>query len=89
MPAGMQECFLLAIDRLQRGERLQMPLDRPLYDVANGLHELRFRQARNIYRVFYFVQKQEAIYIVHATQKKTRKLPGRDRKLILSRLREI
>ena len=89
MPVEVREDFFIAVDRLQRGESLGMPLSRPLYAIAKGLHELRFRQAGSIYRVFFFVQKRDAIYIIHAIQKKTRKLPDRDRNLLLSRLKEI
>jgi len=89
MPRGIQEDFFSAIDRLRQGEHLDMPLSRPLYDIVMGLHELRFREKRTAYRVFYFIKKRDAIYLVHAIAKKTQKTPDKDRKLILRRLKEI
>ncbi len=89
LPQEVQEDCLLALDRLSRGERLSMPLSKPLFNIAMGLHELRFRSSPNIYRVFYYVRSGDAIYIVHAIQKKTQQLPNKDRRVILRRLKEI
>ena len=89
MPVEVREDFFVAVDRLQRGEFLGMPLSRPLCAIAKGLHELRFREAGSIYRVFFFVKKRDAIYIIHAIQKRTRRLPDRDRNLLLRRLKEV
>ena len=89
MPRSVQEDLLLAIDRLIQGENLTMPLSKPLFDIALGLHELRFRCEPNIYRVFYYVKRGDAIYIVHAIQKKTQQIVLKDRRLILKRLKEI
>ena len=89
LPREVQEDFLLAIDRLQRGEQLAMPLSKPLFDVARGLRELRLREPGGIYRVFYFVKKREALYLIHAMKNKTQKLLDRDKRLILKRLKEL
>ena len=89
MPVSVQEDFLIALDRLRQGERLSMPLSKPLSNLTIGLHELRFRDTGNIFRVFYFVKVGDAIYLVHAIRKKTQKLPDKDKKLILKRLKEI
>lgn len=89
LPHNVEEDCFSALDRLAQGDRLSMPLSRPLFNIALGLHELRFRSAPNIYRVFYYIQSIDAIYIVHATQKKTQKLPNKDRQVILKRIKEI
>lgn len=89
MPSEVQEDLVFVLDRLVRGENLSMPLSRPLFDIALGLHELRFRSSPSIYRVFYFIKRGDAIYIVHAIQKKTQQIPSKDRRLILRRLKEI
>ena len=89
MPLGVQEDFFIAIDRLTGGEALGMPLSRPLSDIRHGLHELRLRERKNIYRVFYFIRRGDAIYLVHAMQKKTQTIPNKDRRLILRRLKEL
>lgn len=89
MPLNAQEDFFLAADRLLRGEHLEMPLSKPLFNMAVGLHELRIQASPNIYRIFYCIREKDAIYIIHAMQKKTQQLPNRDRHLILKRLKEI
>lgn len=89
MPEAVQDDFFLAIDRLVQGENLTMPLSRPLFNIALGLHELRFQYEPNIYRVFYYIKRGDAIYIVHAIQKKTQKISQKDRNVILKRLKEI
>jgi len=43
---SLQEDFLLALDRLGQGETLSMPLSKPLFNIALGLHELRFKEQR-------------------------------------------
>jgi phage-related protein len=86
---SLREDFLLALDRLRQGEALDMPLSKPLFKMALGLHELRLKERRNIFRVFYFIKRGDAIYLVHAMQKKTETIPNKDRQLILRRLKEI
>lgn len=86
---SLQEDFLLALDRLSQGETLGMPLSKPLFNIALGLYERRFKERRSIYRVFYFIKRGDAIYLVHAAQKKTETIPDKDRRLILRRLKEI
>lgn len=54
-----------------------------------GTLEVNFKERRSIYRVFYFIKRGDAIYLVHALQKKTETIPAKDRRLILSRLKEI
>lgn len=89
LPRDVQEDCFFALDRLVQGEHLSMPLSRPLFKIALGLHELRFQSAPNIYRVFYYIRRVDAIYIVHAIQKKTQQLPDKDRRVILKRIKEI
>ncbi len=81
--------FALAIDRLEKGEVLEMPLCKPLFNIAKSLYELRLKERGNIYRVIYFIKRNDAIYLVHAFQKKTQRMPEKEKKLILKRLREI
>jgi len=45
---SLQEDFLLAFDRLRQGENLEMPLSKPLFNIALGLYELRFKERRSI-----------------------------------------
>ncbi len=59
------------LDRVQRGKE---PLDwKPMQDIASGVKEFRFRDRDGIYRVIYVAKFAEAVYVLHAFQKKTQK----------------
>jgi phage-related protein len=60
---------------IQRG---QSPTDfKPMPAVGPGAYEIRI-QARGAYRVFYIAKFDEAVYVLHAFQKKTQKTASRD-----------
>lgn len=59
------------LDRVQRGID---PLDwKPMQGIGSGVREIRVRDKDGIYRVIYVAKFQEAIYVLHAFQKKLRK----------------
>jgi phage-related protein len=60
-----------AIFDLQRGDKLTMPLSRPMPSVAVGVAELRIRDRNGIYRAFYYTSSQRGILVFHAFVKKT------------------
>lgn len=78
-----------AIVLLESGRILSMPLSRNLSSIRPGLHELRFRDKAGQIRVFYFLKKGEAIYLVHACRKKTQEIPSKELNIVLKRIREI
>lgn len=78
-----------AINRLDSGNSLEMPLSRNLSSIQSGLHELRFRDKAGQVRVVYFVKKQVAVYLVHGFWKKTQEIPRKELKVILKRLRRF
>lgn len=84
-----QEDFIDALVLLERGESLGPPISKPLSSIQKGLHELRIRDRNGIVRIIYYVKKRDAIYVLHAFCKKTQKLPAREKKVILKRLREV
>jgi len=71
------------------GQGLTMPLSRNLSSVYPGLHELRFKDRSGQVRVFYFVKRGDAIYLLHAFRKKTQELPRNEIELVLKRIKEI
>ena len=83
------EDFLDAVSKLQDGLSLTMPLSRPMNSIHISLYELRLKDKKGIYRVFYYLKKSEAIYVVHAFKKKTQKTPIRTIQLIKTRLKGI
>lgn len=74
-------------DNLISGKKLGMPISRPLPSIAKGLSELRLSGKAGEYRVFYIIRVDDAIYVLHATQKKTQKMEKRTINLLKSRLR--
>jgi phage-related protein len=89
LSAELQGEFFDAISLLASGEVLTMPLSRNLSSIHAGLHELRLKDRAGQVRVFYFVKRGDAIYLLHAFRKKTQELPKKETDLILKRIKEI
>jgi len=58
-------------------------------DVGPGVREIRVRDATGAFRVIYVASFGEAIYVLHAFQKKTQQTAKRDLDLASQRLRQI
>lgn len=84
----IQDVFALFED-LMAGKHLSMPISRPLPSIAKGLHELRLSGRAGEYRVFYVIRVGDAIYVLHATDKKSQKTDRRTIDLIKTRLRSL
>lgn len=61
---------------------------KPMADVGPGVAELRIRTDR-AHRVFYVARFPDAIYVLHAFEKKTRKTTRQDLEMGRARLREV
>jgi len=85
----VQSEFVDAISLLEQGHSLSMPLSRNLSSVQRGLHELRFKDRAGQVRIFYFIKKGDAIYLLHAMKKKTQNIPASELKIIKKRLKEV
>ena len=59
-----------------------------LPSVGPGVYELRIR-TRLEHRVFYVAKLAEGIYVLHAFEKKTQRLPRKDLELARERYRDI
>src|SRR5882762_10956871 len=64
-----------AIFDLQKGQKISMPLSRPMPSVAAGVEELRVKDRTGAYRVFYYLRLADSVLIFHAFAKKTRTTP--------------
>lgn len=74
---------------LQKGEKLSMPLSRPMPAVAPGVEELRVKDRTGAFRAFYFTKVANAVLIFHAFEKRTAKTPAHEIDLARKRLKEM
>ena len=64
------------LDKVQRGEQ---PDDfKPMPSIGRGVEEIRVRDDRGSYRVIYTARLIDAVYVLHAFQKKTRSTAKRE-----------
>jgi len=89
LPAETRIEILTLLRRIENGDVLQMPHSKSLASMASGLYELRVRDERGNIRLFYYVRRKDAVYLLHALRKKTRIISNKDRKLVLKRINEI
>lgn len=62
---------------------------KPFDDVGPGTREIRVRDKDGIYRVMYVAKFEEAIYVLHCFQKKTRATSKQDKDIAKTRYRAI
>ena len=74
---------------LENGQKLSPPTSKPLANIYKGLHELRLSYSNGIFRVFYIFKVKDAIYVLHATKKKTQKIDKKTKDLLLKRIRSL
>jgi phage-related protein len=62
--------------------RIQYGLDpadwKPMKTVGKGVREIRIRERSGIFRVIYTATFADAVYVLHAFQKKAQRTPQRD-----------
>ena len=76
----------LELRAVQRGYE---PTDlKPVSSVGPGVYEIRIH-AHDAFRVFYVAKFEEAIYVLHAFQKKTQKTAKRDIEIGRQRYRTV
>jgi phage-related protein len=74
------------LDRVQRG--LDPDDWKPMPSIGAGVREIQVRERAGAFRVIYVATFEDAVYVLHAFQKKTRQTAKRDVDLAASRLRE-
>ena len=75
------------LDKVQRGEQ---PTDfKPMPTIGKGVEELRVRDESGANRVIYTARLSDAVYVLHAFQKKTQTTAKRDVELAKSRYAEV
>ncbi len=74
------------LDQVQRG---LLPTDwRPMASIGSGVKEIRIHTGVE-HRVFFVAKFQEAVYVLHAFEKKRRKTSKRDMEIGRTRLSEL
>lgn len=74
-PAEVRREAGFELDAIQRG---QMPSDfKPMLAVGSGVYEIRLHILGE-WRVIYVVKRADAVYVLHAFQKKTQKIRHED-----------
>ena len=74
-------------------ERVQRGLDpddwKPMKSIGAGLREIRVRDAAGAFRVIYIATWTDAVYVLHAFQKKTQQTSKRDLTIAEIRFRTL
>lgn len=71
------------LDRVQHG--LQPDDFKPMPTIGKGVEEIRVRDVSGAYRVIYTARLADAVYVLHAFQKKTQATSKRDIELAKQR----
>lgn len=75
------------LERVQAGRE---PNDwKPMPSIGIGVNEIRFRSESGAFRVVYLAKFAEAIYVLHAFQKKARKTEKSDIELARKRFKDL
>ena len=86
-PAAARHDIGFQLEALQLGRR---PGDfKPMPGVGKGVEEIRVRDANGAYRVVYTARKADAVYVLHAFQKKTQATTQRDVDIARKRFLEL
>jgi len=75
------------LDKVQRGE--QADDFKPMPSIGKGVEEIRVRDDSGIYRVICTARLADAVYVLHAFQKKTQTTAKRDIALASKRYAEL
>jgi len=62
---------------------------KPMPSAGLGVSEIRVRDESGAYRIIYVARLSEAVYVLHAFQKKARKTPKPDVELARRRFRDL
>ena len=75
------------LDRVQHG--LQPDDFKPMPAIGKGVEEIRVRDDTGAYRVIYTARLADAVYVLHAFQKKTQATSRRDIELAKQRFAQL
>ncbi|EUB95413.1 protein of unknown function DUF891 [Rhizobium sp. CF080] len=62
---------------------------KPMTTIGAGVREIRIRDETGAFRIIYVTKIEDAVYVLHAFQKKTQQTAKRDLDIATARLRQI
>lgn len=62
---------------------------KPMTTIGAGVREIRIRDETGAFRIIYVTRIEDAVYVLHAFQKKTQQTAKRDLDIATARLRQI
>ena len=86
-PADAKQDAGYQLDKAQRG--LQPDDFRPMPTIGKGVEEIWLRDESGIYRVIYTARRADAVFVLHAFQKKTQRTSQRDIEIAKARFKEM
>ena len=86
-PASIRNKAGFQLDRVQRG--LDPEDWKPMSVIGSGVKEVRLKDDSGAYRVIYVASFAEAVFVLHAFQKKSQKTPKRDIDLAIQRYKDL
>lgn len=88
-PIDLKKNIYGVLERISLGDKIGMPLCRPLSKIFKGLYELRFSYQAGDYRVFYYIKMAGVIYVIHAMKKKKQPLDLKTIDLLRKRIGSV
>jgi phage-related protein len=86
-PAVVQQSAGYDLECVQRGDSARD--SKPMPSIGRGVEEIRVWDASGTYRVIYTARMENAVYVLHAFQKKTQQTSKRDIDLARERFAQI
>ncbi len=76
--------------QLAKVQKGNLPDDfKPMPDVGKGVEEIRVWEESGTFRVIYLARLVDAVYVLHAFQKKTRQTSERDKETVRLRFKQL
>ena len=86
-PADVRQDAGYQLSKVQHGDD---PDDwKPMSGIGLGVREIRIRDQAGAFRVIYLARFRNAVYVLHAFQKKTQETPVKDIQLARTRFRTL
>lgn len=86
-PKAIREDCGYQLHKVQTGE--QPDNFKPMAIIGKGVEEIRVKDEDGIFRVMYTAKFDEAVYVLHAFQKKTEQTSSRDIELAKTRFKQL